>query len=457
MKRAYTYLAIALLAVIGAACTKSPAIEDASEGYKIVFGTPGVKSEGLTPDTANPLQMQVFDYFTAEGETEIQYINDIIQKSEEGPWSFVAAGQPNDYYWKAGTHQFFGWVIKDEAGATLPNISGSGKVLTLAETEFNGSSSFDYRYSEITTIPWTKAVGGAPVELTVKHLASGLTYSITNESDDQSYEVTGVKVENVATKASATVTYSGAAAVPAIVLNTTKGDIELASGVQSSAWPQTLSGAKLTVDYTYETTTVDEESGESTTTTVEKTESIDLPAITWEPGKCYNYDIQVIDKSIKLTLKVIDWGDKSGTIAYGSGSIITAMALEYSSGAAVTTGSGRRQNNYFANATDPIKAYFSVYAPVGKTWKIKISGDTGLFTVTSEQATSSSATELSGPIGGADGNTGRVEFTIAKNASATASNSIKLDFVVVDGDREMSINSEVTRKNALTITGQVKE
>ena len=459
MKRAYTYLAIALLAVIGAACTKSPAIEDASEGYKIVFGTPGVKSEGLTPDTANPLQMQVFDYFTAEGETEVLYINDIIQKSVEGPWSFVAAGQPNDYYWKAGTHQFFGWVIKDEGGANLPNLSSSGKVLTLAETEFDGSVSYDYRYSEITTVPWTKSVGGAPVELAVKHLASGLTYTVTNESDDPSYAVTGVTVENVATKGTATVAYTGAAAVPVISLNTEKGNIALpAPGVQVNAWPQALAGAKLTVKYSYEVTTVDEVSGESTTTTVETTESIDLPAITWEPGKCYNYDIQVIDKSIKLTLKVIDWGDKSGTIAYGSGSIITAMALEYSSGAAVTSGSGRRQNNYFANATDPIKAYFSVYAPVGKTWKIKISGDTGLFTVTSEQATtSSSATELSGPIGGADGNTGRVEFTIAKGASATASNSIKLDFVVVDGNREMSMNSEITMGNALTITGQVKE
>ena len=457
MKRANIYLTIAILAILGSACTKSPIVEDLSQGYKIVFGTPGVKSEGLTPDASNPLQMQVFDYFTAEGESEVQYINDIIQQSVEGPWSFVAAGQPNDYYWKVGSHQFFGWVVKDEAGRTLPNLSSTGKVLALAETEFSGSATYDYRYSEITTIPWTKATGGTPVSLTVKHLASGLTYSVTNESDDQSYEVTGVTVENVATKASATVAYSGAAVAPVISLNATKGNIALtAPGIQSSAWPQTLSGAKLTVDYTCEVTTVGEDDT-PTTETVEKSETIDLPAITWEPGKCYNYNIQVIDKSIDLTLQVIDWGDKTGTIDYGTGTIITAMALEYISGAAVTSGGGRRQNNYFANSTDPIKAYFSVYAPVGKTWKIKISGDTDLFTVTSDQATSSSATELSGKIGGEDGNTGRVEFTIAKAASATASNSIQLNFVVVDGDREMSMNSEVTRKNALTITGQVKE
>ena len=159
--------------------------------------------------------------------------------------------------------------------------------------------------------------------------------------------------------------------------------------------------------------------------------------------------------NIALDLQVIPWEDETGTITYGPGQpVVSAIALEYASGAAINEGEERRLNNNFANATDPIKAYFYVFSPTDATWKIKIAGATDKFTVTSANATSTSAKELSGAVNGNTTNPGRVDFTIARNG-ATASDKIQLTFSLMLGDREISIDSEIIRGKELTITGKV--
>lgn len=159
--------------------------------------------------------------------------------------------------------------------------------------------------------------------------------------------------------------------------------------------------------------------------------------------------------NVALDLKVIPWEDETGTITYGPGQpVVSAIALEYASGAAINEGEERRLNNNFANATDPIKAYFYVFSPTDATWKIKIAGATDKFTVTSANATSTSAKELSGAVNGNTTNPGRVDFTIAMNG-ATATDKIQLTFSLMLGDREISIDSEIIRGKELTITGKV--
>lgn len=462
MKKAYKYLTFIVIAVLGVACSKNAALDGPDSDFDaeplIRFGEVTTKADDPVADTEKPLQIRVYDYFTKAGETtESVYINDLIQESTTaGTWVFVDPDQPNSYAWKVGDHEFFGWVTKDEGGNVLPNLSASGKVLSLAETELPGSLNPDYRYAADTVVSWTKAVGGTPVKLTMKHLSAALTYTFTNETDVE-YEITGLTVKDIVTKASATVTYGGADGEAVVITpNTTKNNIalDLEEGVKNTVWPQAVSGATLVVDYTVE--------GKTEPQSV----TIAIPNTTWEAGKFYNFDIQVIDKSFELTLKVIPWTDQTGTISYGTGNIVTAVALEYTSGAAVTEGGSRRRNNYFANASDPIVAYFSVFAPTNGQWKIKITGDTNDLIVTSANGTKSDITEGEGEeatvtgqqIIGNIGGTGRVTFQIARASTATASSTIQLNFLVVANDgREISINSEVTRRNALTITGQVKE
>ena len=167
-----------------------------------------------------------------------------------------------------------------------------------------------------------------------------------------------------------------------------------------------------------------------------------------------------LSQEIVIDLAVIPWDDASEdpyTITYGPDAVVNALALEYASGAAITSGSGRRTNNNFANATDLIHAYFSVYSPVGNgaKWKIKVTGATDKLIVSADDATSTTideGLELTGATGG------RVHFTIDRGTGAnapTASDQIQLNFFVVLNGREINMNSEITRGGALTITGKV--
>ena len=159
-----------------------------------------------------------------------------------------------------------------------------------------------------------------------------------------------------------------------------------------------------------------------------------------------------LSNEVVIDLAVIPWDDASGAITYGPDAGVNALALEYSSGAA-NTGNGRRTNNNFANDTDPINGYFSVYSPVnGAQWKIKVTGATDKLLVTADDATSATTDdglELTGATGGC------VHFPIDTAEGASASDEIQLDFYVVLNGREINMNSEITRGGVLTITGNV--
>ena len=473
MKKAYIYTAIAAMAVLGSACSKNSAI-DSFEGtgeYRITFGNPVVKAtaDDPVPDQNKKLQMTVYDYLTPASGTEGEYFNDKIQEATTSTaanplWAFIEGS----HAWKVGKHEFIGWVSTDELG-NESGFSYKDKVLTLAESELPGEKNLDYRYASDKVVEWTKDLKDTPVELAVRHLSSALTYTFVNGTENKTYEVTGITVGGITTKAGATVTYGAEDGEKVVITpNDTKGDVDLKLNteneqVKTMVWPQEVKGAILTVAYDVDVTTatVDESGEETTTETKSFTATIPVPETKWEAGKYYNFKIEVVDKSINLTLQVIPWDDWEKEVTYGTGTIATANALEYTSGAAVTTGGSRRRNNYFANASDPIVGYFSVYAPSDGQWKIKVTGDTDLLTVTSPQAAKSETVdgtlEISGPIVDENGSTGRVYFNIARATAATASNSVQLNFYVVTKDgREISINSEVTRRNALTVKGQYK-
>ena len=304
MKKAYIYLTLAVMAVLGTACSKNSAIDgpEPDSTYKIGFGKIAVKA--ADDPTSNPLQLRIYDYFTPTGGTETEYINDLLQQgvsadaTVEAPWEFVESGKPNSYNWKEGHHQFFGWVSTDENGVTPTTLSYANKVLTVAAgTVLPGTDNFDYRYSVNTPVDWTSALEDTPVELTVKHLSSALTYSFTNDSDDTSYELTGVKVNGIVKSAGATVTYGEKDEVVAITPGT-KGDVDLlADGAMTMVWPQTLEGATLTVDYN-----VTEDNA-----TVSKKAVIGIPDVDWESGMVYNFNIDVVNKSLSLTFTVLPW------------------------------------------------------------------------------------------------------------------------------------------------------
>lgn len=202
---------------------------------------------------------------------------------------------------------------------------------------------------------------------------------------------------------------------------------------------------KLTVSYAKDGTTADG-------TTYAKGDPITFKAL-----KKHNIKGIVLPKSVNhdilLDFQVMPWVDEDGEVTYGPDAIANAVALEFASGAAITSGGSRRQNNNFANATDPIHAYFSVFAPANGTWKITATGATDKILLAPwDDDTATPSTELTGETGE------RVDFLIVRKEGATVgdSDAIQINFsVTTAAGQEININSEVTRGSALTITGKI--
>ena len=324
MKRIYSYIAFAILAVLGASCSKNSITGDGNgpdkKESKIGFGTVSTRGvDDLVADETKPLQIKVYDYYTKAGASEIEYIDETIQEAEgstaeNNAWAFVQEGKKNSYSWKNGTHKFFGWVSLDENKTTVPGLTYSDKVLTVAaNTELPGTANTDYRYSDLVTVEWTKALEDTPVELTMKHLSAALTYKVTAfASDASSYSVTGVTIGNVVKSGSASVDSTGDAEDVTYTLANTKGDISLLApdgdnAVYTCVWPQTIEDAKATVSYTID--------GVATTATV------DIPDTEWKAGNYYSYDIQIVEKGIELTFTVAPWEGVEKNIDTSNGSI----------------------------------------------------------------------------------------------------------------------------------------
>lgn len=317
MKKAYIYLTLAVIAVLGTACSKNPVADELGSGeYKIGFGKIDVKAgaDELTPDESKPTRISVYDYFTKNGETTaVEYINDAIQESTtaDAPWAYVSG---KSYAWKAGAHEFIGWVSQDASKVAAPNASFADKVITIAaDTPLPGDSNFDYRYSKDTTVNWTRDLGETPVELTMKHLSAALTYEFKNNTSDDSYAVTGITVNGIATTAGATVTYGGTDGEVVAYNLGTKGDVALKLGdaVKTMVWPQEIENATVTVDYTM--TENDE--------TVNKQGIIAIPDTEWEAGYVYKLVIEVVNKNLELTFKVLPWDLVDQTMDTSTGSI----------------------------------------------------------------------------------------------------------------------------------------
>ena len=157
---------------------------------------------------------------------------------------------------------------------------------------------------------------------------------------------------------------------------------------------------------------------------------------------------QWIFKAVELGLK---WDVDTETLGYASDPIINAGSLYHKEGAVpekpdTNPNHWTRTSATFAGP-NPIKEYFTVFAPANGSWVVTNS-DARIVTLSAENATSSSVDEethvqtLTGAING------RVDLTITRVATGTAN----LDFYVKIGNRLYSINSEVTRGGAQVIT-----
>lgn len=315
MKKSFIISAIVLLAGM-TACNKTDRV--LSGAGQIRFAPTGVDTRAIVTDAAG-LQAQTFQVYDFMGETK--YIDDqITYNSTTTGWDYTTA---DFYLWKSGTHKMFGYTASaGELGSDM-KVTFS-KVLTTAADD-----QVDFLYSQIVTqdaAAW-KAVEGntpdTPVALNFKHTLSAVSVTIKN-CTDKAVTLNSVSGPTIPNDGSVTVDFSGTApavtyatpaasttpfvatAVPAntSVAADASADVLNAGATTKSyqvVWPQTIAKDAVTVTVSYTL------NGTAYTDKV-----VALPATTWEPGKMYDYVLQILPTDVKLTFVVQDWEKVSG-------------------------------------------------------------------------------------------------------------------------------------------------
>ena len=134
--------------------------------------------------------------------------------------------------------------------------------------------------------------------------------------------------------------------------------------------------------------------------------------------------VWTIDGTTDIIMResVSDWIDDPANIIYGPDSIISAYGLDQNS------------------ATDYV---FSIFAPEGKTWKIKVldsSSQVATGVTITQQDIAPAVNSGNGELSGTIGDPARIHFTLSGTGGPYT-----LSFSVIIDGREYSINSEVVR------------
>ena len=318
MKKTLLISTIVLLAGT-IACNKTENVLS-GEG-QIRFAPKGIETRALvTNDNIQDETFQVFDFM---GTTK--YIDETISYNDQtSTWDYASG---DDYLWKTGTHKLFGFT----AGAgTLDN----NQKVTISKT-LTTADQADLLYSEIVNqdaAAW-KAIAGntpdTPVELHFKHTFAAVAIQVRNLSsstvtlnsasaaipNDGSATVDFSSTETAVTYAAPTVSDSN----PFITATFPTSGISLAGVTESNpnggradvmtqsaiaadgsatymvVWPQTLTEGDVTVSVNY------------TMNTVTYSKQVKIPAVTWEAGNKYTYNLDIYPSDVKLTFEVQPW------------------------------------------------------------------------------------------------------------------------------------------------------
>lgn len=307
-------------------------------------------------------QIVVYDYYTAPTGVDNPtpatgyYIPGATAESTGATatgtvWPFINATDPDDaaprYEWtEAGTHKFFGWMVKDNN--ENPELTASGffgegfefddekHILTIPTTTLSqGGAQFDFMYSGVTPREPVKE-GYDPVSLGFKHLFTAFKVTVGNSSSNE-VKLKSVKITGLKNSQSATINYSnpveGLPIVTYTAANSTgefiynqEADLSLEkdpnsgtaivhdiSGGYKLMWPHTkadFAGAKVIVAYDYK------EAGQTSWNTNGYTE-IDLANLSrWSAGEKYAVALMFKDKEIVLTCNVEPWTVVEETIDF---------------------------------------------------------------------------------------------------------------------------------------------
>lgn len=400
MKRHITHIltaAASLLAVLG--CTKN---EPNTNGRLITMTAhqAGATKALLNADSfmAAGNQIVVYDYYTAPNDVQNPnpatgyYIPGVTAQSTGATdagtvWPFLDNAR---YEWTdAGTHKFFGWMVKDNN--ENPELTASGffgegfefddeeHILTIPTTTLSqGGAQFDFMYSEIE--PREPATEGFdPVSLEFNHLFTAFKVTAANNSSNDVW-LKSVSINRLKNKRGASIDYSGTEPDVSYTTPTgqqdfvynvsdegmlmTKGQVyNVSPGAYQIMWPHTrddFADSQIVVDYKYKEP--------SAATPLDGQTTIDLKdVISWKGGQKNNVGLMFKDKEISLTCKVEPWTVVEETIDF-TDQITVSNPLTWVPNSVESVNYDNGEVVLYTDSYSVAVCNFRIDTPAGATW-----------------------------------------------------------------------------------------
>ena len=429
---------LALGSLILHSCTKNetlPEVEcpENEVRFQTKQGTSRSFIEGnlSTEDTAIEIYGYHNDDFLEADNTDRILNGKSLTCLSDGSWNVVDdEGSPITYYWTDnGTYRFFGWLTYDAASDKRFPFTPSffNDKLSITAKVSKDYNQFDFMYSMINhrrmtaeNFNWEKS---KPVSMEMNHLFSAFAIGIRNTSED-AVVIKSVSLNCIHDMGSVEIDYNKNITANGVdettflspgvrygdtskettgaSFSTFTGEHTLArktgyspnifnptaEGMQFyMVWPQSgdvLNATDLTFadeeaeaaadDKLFPMVLVYESDG------VEYKKRIRLPEEDWEPGNKYYLEVQIADKLIDVTTRVMEWDYTDVDVDFSENVIMVKENghLQWDEGTCLVD--DEKEEVYVTNGA-PVEATFAIDAPQGGQWRVSLEGDVTAFTI----------------------------------------------------------------------------
>ena len=382
-------------------CTKESGPEAGSDEL-IAVGAQVAETKAMIEGETFPDKsvITVYDWFDGEGTNNDKYIMPGVNAQYRGEetWTYVElknslwTNSSAQYHWEEGTHKFFGWLQWD--GSMYVNdsyltphdffengFSFSNQKLTIGSKTMNqNTAQYDFVYSDIKTVEYSKGNNPGRIDLEMSHLFTAFSVAAQNMSASNEITVQSISIEGLNTTNTATIDFSGNATSvtygagsndnaavpdytfnPQMLLGTNLFDMSSKTDASQSreyflTWPMSAEKAatvRLTVNYK-----VNNEANIITKT-------VNLNAKAWEAGKKNNLNLVFKDKEIALECIVMDWVPQEEIIDF-SDQVTVKKAITWENVKSVNDETG--EVILYDDTSIEAICNFSFTTPKGATW-----------------------------------------------------------------------------------------
>ena len=308
MKKNLFILAVAGLAL--ASCSNDETVATSQNSNEISFRA---NANGLTraADITNATDLKSFNVYAFKtGETTPAYFSNV---PFTGPTTYNSAQK---YYWPTYNLDFYAWSAYSVAnGDRTADVTATAYNSYTVTVQDNADNQADFIYASKTNVAKTATV----TELNFSHKESRITLSVKNTSANLRFDIVGWRIGFAAPSGSTTdggTTWTPASAAATNVFTATESKTANANTAASAfakaqiMIPQAISpvtayasattddpvnNAYIAVKYKAQNTTNNEWVVGSAATDSEIWGIWPITAITWQPGKQYNYTLDIAE------------------------------------------------------------------------------------------------------------------------------------------------------------------